>query len=205
MKKSIITAGMTALILTTGVVADPLKNSLMSAGDKETPMVNIDNLNVAKPKAAVQKSRADDAIVATIQGKDVTKAEADKYLALRSQGHATDFDRLPKEQKTGLVNEMALPLLSAQKAFAELSAEEKNAAMSRMWMQKKVMSTVITDEEAKKAYDMLVKRATEAAKKAKKDAPKIPAFEEAKREVKLQIAQEKVIGTLIKEGDIKLK
>ena len=62
---------------------------------------------------------------------------------------------------------MSVPLLAAIKAQKELSNEEKSAALSKMWMQKQIMTTQVSDDEAKKAYDTLVKKAKEAAKKAK--------------------------------------
>ena len=51
----------------------------------------------------------------------------------------------------------------------------------------------------------LIKTANEAAKKQSKEAPKFPTFEEAKREVMIQLAQEKVVKALLEEGQVKLK
>jgi hypothetical protein len=199
MKKILLTAGLATLLMSTNVVADSLKNSLMSAGEKDTPMVNLDNLK-SKKKVVKKKSRPDNAVVATINGQNVTKEQTDKYLALRTQGRATDFDKLNKEQRLALVKEMSVPLLAAMKAHKELSVEEKNAALSRLWMQKKISMTKVEDKEAKKAYDKIKAQ----AKKSKKDA-KIPTFEEAKQQIKMQMAQEKVIDALIKEGKVSLK
>jgi hypothetical protein len=199
MKKILLTAGLATLLMSTNVVADSLKNSLMSAGEKDTPMVNLDNLK-SKKKVVKKKSRPDNAVVATINGQNVIKEQTDKYLALRTQGRATDFDKLNKEQRLALVKEMSVPLLAAMKAHKELSVEEKNAALSRLWMQKKISMTKVEDKEAKKAYDKIKAQ----AKKSKKDA-KIPTFEEAKQQIKMQMAQEKVIDALIKEGKVSLK
>ena len=191
------------LISVSGLSADALKNSLMSAGKDDTPMVNLDNLNLAKKE---KQSRADSAVVATINGENITKEQADQYLALRTQGRATDFDKLPSdEQRRALINEMAVPNLAAMKAHKELSAEEKNAAISRFWMQKKLATTKVTDEEAKKAYDELIKAVKEAAKKQSKEEPKLPTFEEAKREIMLQLAQDKVTKELLENGKVELK
>jgi hypothetical protein len=200
MKKILLTAGLATLLMSTNVVADSLKNSLMSAGEKDTPMVNLDNLKAKKKVVKKQKSRADDAVVATINGQNVIKEQTDQYLALRTQGRATDFDKLNKEQRLALVKEMSIPLLAAMKAQKELSVEEKNAALSRLWMQKKISMTKVEDKEAKKAYDKIKAQ----AKKSKKDA-KVPTFEEAKQQIKMQMAQEKVIDALIKEGKVSLK
>ena len=203
MKKNLVGMSVAMLISVSGLSADALKNSLMSAGKDDTPMVNLDNLNLAKKE---KQSRADSAVVATINGENITKEQADQYLALRTQGRATDFDKLPSdEQRRALINEMAVPNLAAMKAHKELSAEEKNAAISRFWMQKKLATTKVTDEEAKKAYDELIKAVKEAAKKQSKEEPKLPTFEEAKREIMLQLAQDKVTKELLENGKVELK
>lgn len=205
MKKTLLGMSAAAFLLTVNLPADALKNSLMAAPQENKPIVSLDTVKSAQKAAPKKQSRPDDAIIATINGENVAKEQADKYLALRTQGHMTDFDELSKDQRLALVNEMSIPLLAAIKAQKELSNEEKSAALSKMWMQKQIMTTQVSDDEAKKAYDSLVKRAKEAAKKAKKEEPKLPTFEQAKREVMLQIAQEKVVKALLTEGKVTLK
>lgn len=203
MKKNLLSASAAVLLCVSGLSADALKNSLMSAGKEDTPMVNLDNIDLAKKE---QKSRADSAVVATINGDNITKEQADKYLALRTQGRVTDFDKLPSnEQRLALINEMAIPNLAAMRAQKELSGEEKSAAISRFWMQKKLSTTKVTEDEAKKAYEELIKAVKEAAKKQSKEEPKMPKFEEAKREIMLQLAQDKVTKELLESGKVKLK
>lgn len=203
MKKNLVGAGAAIVISISGLSADALKNSLMSAGKDDTPMVNLDNLKLDKKE---QNKRADSAVVATINGENITKEQADQYLALRTQGRMTDFDKLPgDEQRLALINEMAIPNLAAIKANEELNTEEKKAAISRFWMQKKLSTTKVTEEEAKKAYDELIQKVKEAAKKQSKEEPKMPTFEEAKREIMLQLAQDKVTKDLLENGKVKLK
>jgi len=203
MHKNLVGAGAAVLILLSALSADSLKSSLMSVDKDDTPMVNLDHLKLDKK---APKKRADSAIVATINGESITKEQADQYLALRTQGRMTDFDKLPdNEQRLALINEMAIPNLAAIKANEELSIEEKKAAISRFWMQKKLVTTQVTEEEAKKAYDELTKKVKEAAKTHSKEEPKMPTFEEAKREIMLQLAQDKVTKDLLEKGKVKLK
>jgi hypothetical protein len=72
-------------------------------------------------------------------------------------------------------------------------------------MQKKLSTTKVTEEEAKKAYEELTKAVKEAAKKQSKEEPKLPKFDEAKREIMLQLAQDKVTKELLQSGKVKLK
>ncbi|HFS85050.1 MAG TPA: hypothetical protein ENK72_00315 [Epsilonproteobacteria bacterium] len=194
MKSTLFAAGAALLLLTASVSADPLANVLMKEEKKEQKMVNLDNLNVGT------QSRAKTAVIAMIGDKEMTKEQADQYLGLRTQGHAVDFDKLTKEQQKALVEEMALPVVAAVKAIQELSNDEKSAALSRMWMQKTVASTEVTDAEAQESYDKLVKMAKEQNK-----AGEVPPFEQIKREMKLQVAQEKVAQKLIDEAKIIMK
>ncbi|MDQ7046468.1 MAG: hypothetical protein Q9M39_02150 [Sulfurovum sp.] len=58
----------------------------------------------------------------------------------------------------------------------------------------------VSDKEAKEAYTKMV----DAAKKSK-SKQNIPEFEAAKNSIKMQLAQEKVVGALIKNAKIKVK
>ena len=58
----------------------------------------------------------------------------------------------------------------------------------------------VSDKEAKDAYTKMV----DGAKKAK-STQQIPEFEAAKNSIKMQLAQEKVVGVLMKSAKIKVK
>jgi len=135
----------------------------------------------------------------TINGIEVSVEEANKALNLISRGQAT-WDKITQQQKEQVLKMIAPSRLAAVKAKKELSEEEKNIALSNMWMQKKISHTEISDDEAKKAYEQL----KEAAKKAN-PKKEFPSFEAAKKSIKMKMAQEKVVGDLMKDTKIKLK
>ena len=204
MKKTLLAAGVATLLMSTNVAADPLKDSLMNAGDKDTPMVSLDNIKTTK-KTNVQTSRPKDAVVATVNGQNITKESADQFLAVVTKGQVIDFDKLKKQQRQQLIHQMSVPFLLSVKAQKELNNEEKNMALSRMWMQKKISSTKIDDKDAKKAYDDYIKRVKkEAAKTGKKDI-KLPSFDDVKMQIKMKLAEEKVVKDLLNEAKITLK
>ncbi|WP_297525818.1 hypothetical protein [Sulfurovum sp.] len=135
----------------------------------------------------------------TVNGMKISVAEANKALNVVSRGQAT-WDKISQQQKEQVLRMIAPSKLAAVKAKKELSPEEKNIALSNLWMQKKMLETKISDEEAKKTYEKL----KAAAKKAN---PKkaFPPFEAVEKSIKMKMAQEKVVGALMKNAKIKLK
>jgi len=135
----------------------------------------------------------------TVNGMDITVEEASKALNVISRGQAT-WDKISQQQKEQVLKMLAPSRLAAIKAKKELSEEEKNIALSNYWMQKKISQTEISDDAAKKAYEKLKET-------AKKSNPKkeFPTFDAAKKSIKMKMAQEKVVGDLMKDAKIKLK
>jgi hypothetical protein len=137
--------------------------------------------------------------VGTVNGMKVSEKEANKALKTLTQTNTT-WAKLSKERKIQLLKIIAPSKLVSSAANRSLSSKEKKAALAGYWMQKKTSKIKVSDSTAKKAYNKMVK----AAKKVK-SKQKIPSFTEAKNGLKIQIAQEKVISSLMKRAKIKLK
>lgn len=135
----------------------------------------------------------------TVNGMIITVEEADKALNIISKG-TQKWAALDAEKKKQVLQMMAPSKLVSEKASKSLSKKEKEAAMSGFWMQKKMAETKVSDEEAKTVYEKM----KASAKKAKSTQP-IPEFEVAKNSIKMQIAQEKVLGELMKSAKVKVK
>lgn len=136
---------------------------------------------------------------ATVNGMKITVKEANKALKVLTKGKMT-WSKLPKEGKAQLIQMMAPAKLVSAAAKKQLTTKEKSTALSGYWMQKKMAKIKISDNEAKNAYNKMKK----AAKKAKSKA-KIPAFNKAKNSLKMQLAQEKVVSSLMRKAKIRLK
>ena len=136
---------------------------------------------------------------ATVNGMVITVDEANKALDVLTKGQKK-WNTLPAEGKKQLIQMMSPSKLVAAKAKKDLTKKEKEAALSGFWMQKEMAKAKVSDAEAKKAYD-----AMKAAAKKAKSKQKIPAYNKAKNSVKMQVAQEKVIGKLMKTAKIKVK
>lgn len=192
--------GVSSALMMTSVSADDLKNSLTDMlNTKETSgMVDLGNINLdGKPKQP--QTRSSKTVIAVINGHKIIKKEADSYLKQRTQGKVTDFDHLPPEQRSRLIQELALPIMVLDAAEKELSEEEKQAVYTRVWVQKEARKINVTDEEALKVYDQLKQQAQE-----NNATQNIPPFESIKDRLKTQIIEKSLVDKLMKDVKIEV-
>lgn len=137
-----------------------------------------------------------DSVIGTVDGMPIYKSEAENAVKVLTKGQTT-YDKLKPEEKKQLVTLMAPSKLVEKAAKKELNEKEKNAAMSAMWMQKKMAAVNVSDSEAKTTYDKI--------KAASKDQSKVPAFDKVKETIKMQMKQDKVIKSLMSGAKIVAK
>ena len=198
MRKTFMLLGLSLGLLISTAYADDLKNSLtnMLNTNETSGMVDLGNINLdAKP--VKKKSRSDKTVIATVNGHKIIKKEADNYLKQRTQGKVTDFDSLPPEQRSRLIQELALPVIVLDAAKKELSEEEKQAVYTRTWMQKEALKINITDEQALTVYNQLKQQAQD-----NNATGNIPPFENIKDKLKIQMIEKTLIGKLTKDAKI---
>ncbi len=206
MKKFFILLGVTFGLLQSSVSADALKNNLtnMLNDKQESPsMVNLDGISLnGKPKSTPQsiKTRPASAVIATVNGHNIIKKEADAYLKQRTKGKVTNFDQLPPEQRSRLIQELSLPLLALDAAQKELSKEEKQLVYTRTWMRKEALKMNITDAQALEVYNGLTHQAKE-----NNSTTAIPPFDTIKERLKIQMLEKALVTKLMKDAVIKVK
>lgn len=204
MKNFFIFTGVSAALLLSSVYADGLTNNLNNIlNEKETPsMVDLGSINLngkPKPVQRIAKTRSSKTVIATVNGHKIIKKEADAYLKKRTQGKITNSDSIPPNQRQKLIQELSLPILALDAAQKELSAKEKQAVYSRVWMQKEASKITITDEQALAVYDKLKKQSEEHNSTAA-----IPPFDKIKNRLKSQMIEKSIIGKLMKNAEIKV-
>ncbi len=203
MKKFFTLLGVSFGLLANSVSADDLKNSLTNMlNEQDSPsMVNLGNINLdEKPVPKIKKTRSSNAVIATVNGHKIIKKDADAYLKQRTQGKITDFDYLPPNQRSRLIQELALPVIVLDTAKKELSEEEKQAVYSRTWMQKEALKIKITDEQALALYNQLKQQSQE-----NNATGNIPPFESIKDKLKIQMIEKTLIGKLMEDVEIKVQ
>jgi len=159
-----------------------------------TKFLTLLGLTVALTTTAVVAKTA-----GTVNGMIITVKEANKALEVLTKGKDT-WETIPAEGKKQLIQMMAPPKLVSAEAKKVLTAKEKESILAGFWMQKKMSETKVSDKEAKAIYEKI----KAAAKKEKSKQP-IPSFEETKNNIKMQLAQEKVVAKLMKNAKIKVK
>jgi hypothetical protein len=202
MKKIVTLLGLSSALVLSSASADELKNSLTNMLNKpdSSGMVDLSSISLnGKAKPVKQKSRSSKAVIATVNGQKIIKKDADTYLKQRTQGKVTDFDRLPPEQRSRLIQELALPLIVAEAAKKELSDEEKQAVYTRAWTQKEALKIKISDDQAIELYNQLKKQSEE-----NNASQNIPPFEAIKERLKIQILEKTLIERVMKNAEIKV-
>lgn len=199
MKKIFTLLGISLGLWVSSASADDLKNSLSGMlNEKEAPsMVDLSNINLNKP--IQPKERSAQTVIATINGHKIIKQEADNYLKQRTQGKVSNFDKLPPEQRSRLLQELALPVIVLDAAKKELSEVEKQAVYTRTWMQKEARKIKITDEQALAVYNQLKQQAQD-----NNATREIPPFETIKDKLKLQIIEKTMVEKLMKDVKVEV-
>jgi hypothetical protein len=200
MGRKIVFAGLSLSLLVSVTSADALKSSLTNImNTKEEPtMVDLSNINLNK-KPKVKQARSGNSVIGTVNGKNVLKKDADSYLSQRTQGKVTNYDSLPENQRTRLIQELSLPILALDAAEKSLSDKEKASVFTRTWMQKEARNIKVSDDDALKVYDQLKKEAVDT-----NSTETIPPFEKIKDRLKLQMIEKNMIGKLMKDVEIKI-
>lgn len=203
MKKIVTLLGVSSALLFSTLCADELKNSLTNMLNKPdtSGMVDLSSINLnGKAKPRLPKKRSSNAVVATVNGHEIIKKDADAYLKQRTQGKVTDFDSLPPEQRPRLIQELALPILAADAAKKELSSEEKQAVYTRTWTQKEALKINISDDDVIEVYNQLKKQSQE-----NNATQEMPPFDRIKDRLKLQMIEKSLIERLMKNVEIKVQ
>ena len=138
-------------------------------------------------------------VAATVNNVTITVAEANKALNILTKGKQT-WATLPENGKKQLIGMMAPSKLVALKAEKTLTKKEKEAALAGFWMQKSMAQEKVSDKEIKTAYDKMKKFV-----KKSKSKKKLPTFDQIKGQLRMQLAQEKVITKLMKNAKLKIK
>ena len=204
MKKNFATSALVVSLLTTSIYADALKNSLtnfMHTKEKSS-VVDLGNINLnakPKPRKPIIKHHAATAAIATVNGQNIVKKDADIYLARRTQGRIKNFDMIPPQQQKRLIREMAFPIIVRDAAAKELTAEEIQSVYNRTWMQKEARKVDIKDDEVRKIYNQIKQKAVD-----NNNTRPIPTFEAIKGRLKSQMLEKRLIGKLMENVKIEV-
>ena len=164
---------------------------------KQRQMVIKDLVKLNKMKNF--KSRPSDTVIATVNGVDIIKKEADSYLSQVTGNKAQDYDRLDKKQRELLVEDLARPFLINDAMNKDISEEEKDALFKQIWIEKQMATVTVDNKEMLDFYEQTKQRAL-----AKNPQAQIPSYMSMGAQIKNQIIEQKIIGTLMKDLKIEI-
>ena len=105
-------------------------------------------------------------VLATVNGKNITKQDAEAFVAATSPG--AHFDALDPSQKSMITNRLIDKELFAEAAkeqgidkkpeFQRNMEKIKEELLVNMWMKEQMDNTVVSDSEAKEFYDKNIKQ-----------------------------------------------
>ena len=201
MRKVAVAAGISLGLLVSSLSADHLKDHLSTmVHEKDTTPGMVDLSLLDQPMTRLVKSRPANTVIATVNGHNIRKKQADAYIKSRTQGKITDFDTLPKEQQLRLVKELSLSILMASKVKKELSEKEKEGVYVAAWMRKQAAKVTVTDVEVQALYDQMKQKAME--RNTNNDL--IPPFDSVKNKMKRQLVEKKIMDGLMKDVKVEV-
>ena len=102
-------------------------------------------------------------ILITVNGKNVTKQDADQVTKMLTKNNNATFSQLDAPQQTRLKDELIQKILFTEQAkkdgmektekFKKIMDQYKDNVMLQVWMEKQLDNTLVSDSEAKEFYE----------------------------------------------------
>jgi hypothetical protein len=138
------------------------------------------------------KSREPDVVIATINGVNIVKKDADAYLAKVTSGNSRDFDKLDVQQKQILLQDLARPIMIELAINEDIVEEEKNAFIKQIWIEKRRAEVTVSNAEMLAFYEDTKKKAL-----AQNAQAVIPSYMSLGARIKNQVIEKKIIDELM--------
>jgi len=143
------------------------------------------------------KSRSATAVVATVNGREIHKKEADTFLSSVTAGQVKDFDRLPKKQRLILIKDLAKPILLKEAADKNVTDIEKETIFKQIWVEKQKVKIDVSNDEMLALYEIKKSKTLAANPQAQ-----IPAYISLGNTLKNEILEKKMMDNLMKDVNI---
>ncbi|MEA1879069.1 MAG: hypothetical protein U9N11_00270 [Campylobacterota bacterium] len=148
-------------------------------------------------KAKHFKSRKATAVIATVNGENIYKKDADNYLKEVTAGKVKDFDRLDKKQRLVLVNDLAKPLVVNQNIDENVTEMEKDEIFKQIWLEKQRKTIEVSSDEMLTLYEYKKKQTLLNNPQAV-----IPQYMSIGENLKSEIVENKIMNAVTKDINI---
>jgi 2-C-methyl-D-erythritol 4-phosphate cytidylyltransferase len=143
------------------------------------------------------KSRSPKAIIATVNGMNIRKKEANAYLNTVTKGKVKDFDRLDKKQQQVVISDLARPMVIKDAVNKDISTQEKEEIFKQMWLEKQKASMSVLPEEMLAFYEN-----KKAQILAQNPQTQIPPYISLGDRLKKEILEQKIMEKVMKDVNI---
>lgn len=191
-------------LLFSPIWGENLKSTLKNILNQKSPLENIALEDINKERrysttSSKKRHRSSRVIVAIVNGNKIRKRDADSFLKEKTKGKKRDSDKLSKESRIHLLEEMIFSHLAVKKAKKELTKKEKDSLYMKLWMQKSAKKIKISQKELLNKYQEL-----QLEQLSRNITAQIPPFELVKEQLKAKIIEEKIIKKVMKKSKIRV-
>ena len=146
-----------------------------------------------------RKSRAPTVLIATVNGVNIIKQDADNFLKRMTSGKVKDFDSLDENQRKLLISDLARPIVLKSIVETNLTLEEKDGILRQFWLEKQKQNIDVSSDDMLALYE---------AKKAKSLAANpnavIPEYLTIGEQLKSELIEKKITQKLMKDVEIEI-
>ena len=147
-----------------------------------------------------KKTRPSNTVIATVNGVEIIKKDADDFLKSMTAGRVDNFDTLDKKQQEQLLSDLAKPIVLKYIAEAELTREEKDGILRQMWLEKQKHKITISNDEMMALYEKKKKKSLAINPNAV-----IPPYLTIGDQLKSELLENKITQKLMKDVIIDIK
>lgn len=148
-------------------------------------------------KAKYFKSRKPTAVIATVDGENIYKKDADTYLKEVTSGQLKDFDRLDENQRFALVNDLARSFVINTNVSMDITQMEKDEIFKQMWLEKQRKTIDVSSDEMLTLYEYKKKQTL-----ANNPQAVIPQYMSIGQKLKNEIIENKIMNNITKDINI---
>jgi len=146
-----------------------------------------------------RKSRAPNVVIATVNGVNIVKKDADDFLQRMTAGKVNDFDTLDSNQQKLLIGDLAKPIVLKSIVETNLTREEKDGILRQLWLEKQKQNIDVSSDDMLALYE---------AKKAKSLSANpnavIPEYLAVGEQLKSELIEKKITQKLMKDVKIEI-
>lgn len=146
-----------------------------------------------------KKRRPANTVIATVNGVNLFKKEADSFLKRMTSGRVKDFDMLDKKQQKLLIIDLARPIVLKTIVENNLTIEEKDGIVRQVWLDKQNRSIEVTNDEMLALYEEKKTKALAINPNAV-----IPRYMSIGSQLKGEIIEKKITQGLMKDVKIEI-